>query len=157
MKIHWDEELHLLFRNYYSVVPILCVNVPSIPSHSPTNTSILHLWKRTGSAPYPNGSRSSHSMASVASATSGTLRCTSPPALTHPNCHYTFPDPAPPSQRRERMALPGLSFHCIPRCVPFQTPHAPILPAGELLSFRSVPELRRHFTRPPANALIRNL
>jgi hypothetical protein len=52
------------------------------------------------------------------------------------------------------MALPGLSFHCIPRCVPFQTPHAPILPAGELLSFRSVPESRRHFTRSPAKALI---
>ena len=41
--------------------------------------------------------------------------------------------------------------------IPFQTPHAPILPAGELLSFRSVPESRRHFTRSPANALIRNL
>ena len=113
----------------------------------------------TGQVPLriPNGSRSSHSIAFVASATSGTLRCTSPPASTHPNCQYTFPDPAPPSQRRERMALPGLSFHCIPGCVPFQTPHTPILLAGELLSFRSVPELRRHFTRSPANALIRNL
>ena len=128
----------------------------SIPSH-PRQPYDPPSLDRTGSAPYPNGSRSSHSMASVASATSGTLRCTSPLASNHPCCAYTFPDPAPPSQRRERMALPGLSFHRIPGCVPFQTPHTPILPAGELLSFRSVPELRRHFTRSPANALIRNL
>ena len=138
----------------FSAFPKRERNHPHAASQRPLDTP---KWNRTGSAPYPNGSRSSHSMASVASATSGTLRCTSPPASTHPNCHYTFPDPAPPSQRRERMAMPGLSFHRIPGCVPFQTPHAPILPAGELLSFRSVPELRHHFTRSPANTLIRNL
>ena len=138
-------------------MPFLCWSVPCIPCHSLASPLIPHLYKRYCSAPYPNGSRFSHYLASVASATSGTLRCTSPPASSHPNCDYTFPDPAPPSQRRERMAMPGLSFHRIPGCVPFQTPHTPNLPAGELLSFRSVSELRWHFTRSPANALIRNL
>ena len=106
---------------------------------------------RNCSASHPSGERSGHC---VACATSGLLRSTLPYAFAHRQHRNTFPDPAPPSQRRERMALPGLSFHCIPGCVPFQTPHTPILPAGELLSFRSVPELRRHFTRSPANALI---
>ena len=156
------------FRNLRNTpLPLACLFLPQClppasrlrparverkPHAARSDPSTPKRWNCSASHPY--GSRSGHS---VACTTSGLLRSTLPQYFDHRQNRKTFPDPAPPSQRRERMALPGLSFHRIPRCVPFQTPHTPILPAGELLSFRSVPELRRHFTRSPANALIRNL
>ena len=124
----------------------LCVHAASQRTHRSTST------ERKCSPSHPSVERSGHS---VACATSGLLRSTLPPGSAHRQHRKPFPVPAPPPPRRERMAMPGLSFHCIPRCVPFQIPQYAIMASERVRSFLSVPEMRRHFTHSLASAPFR--